>query len=181
MMEDLSLHILDIAENSIAAGARNLGIIVREDHSEDLLRVEITDDGKGMSPEVAEKAADPFSTTRTTRRVGLGLALLHEAAVTANGAMEIHSVLGRGTTITATFQLSHIDRKPLGRMAETIMALIASSAGVDILYTHSRDGKTVVLDTKEIRRQLAGIALNSVEALSVIREHLIQEEDTLAH
>jgi anti-sigma regulatory factor (Ser/Thr protein kinase) len=180
-MEDLSLHILDIAENSIAAGARNLGIVVRENLGEDLLRIEIADDGTGMSPEVAAKAADPFFTTRTTRRFGLGLALLREAAVTANGAMEIHSVPGCGTTITATFQLSHIDRKPLGRMAETIIALIASSAGVDVVYTHSRDGKTIVLDTKEIRTQLAGIALNSVEALSIIREHLIQEEDTLAH
>jgi anti-sigma regulatory factor (Ser/Thr protein kinase) len=180
-MEDLSLHILDIAENSIAAGAHNLSITVHEDVSRDTLRIEITDDGNGMSPEIAEQAADPFYTTRTTRRVGLGLALLREAATMANGAMEIQSTPGFGTTVTATFQLRHIDRKPLGQMAETIMALIAASAQIDVLYTHSRDGKRIVFDTKEVRNELAGIPLNSVEALSIIREHLTQEESTLAH
>jgi len=178
-MEDISLHILDIAENSIAAGARNVGITVREDVGGDMLYIEITDDGKGMSKEVAQQAADPFFTTRTTRRVGLGLALLREAAIMANGAMEIHSAPGSGTTVTATFQLRHIDRKPLGRMAETILALIATSVPVDILYIHSRDGKKIVFDTKEVRKELDGVPLNSVAALSIIREHLTQEEAAL--
>lgn len=178
-MEDLSLHILDIAENSIAAGARTLSISVREESEADLLCIEIADDGKGMDSETAQKAIDPFYTTRTTRKIGLGLALLREAAVAANGTLEIHSVPQAGTTVRATFQLSHIDRKPLGCMAETIMALIATPREIDVRYTHARDGKTVIFDTKEIRHQLAGLSLNSVEALSTIREHLNQEEDTL--
>jgi len=179
-MEDLSLHILDVAENSIAAGARNLSITVSEDARQDLLVVEIEDDGKGMDAEAVQKAADPFFTSRTTRRVGLGLALLREAAEAANGSMHIRSTPGSGTTVSATFQLSHIDRKPLGRMAETIIALIATSAEIDLRYAHTIDGKTVDFDTKEIRAHLGGMPLNSVAALSAIRDHLTQEEHTLA-
>lgn len=179
-MEDLSLHILDIAENSVAAGARTIRIVVTEDLANDQLGIEIADDGKGMSTGIVEKAADPFYTTRTTRRVGLGLALLREATTVANGTMEIHSVPDSGTTIRATFQLSHVDRKPLGSMADTIMALIATSAEVDILYKHTRDGKAVLFDSAEIRQQLGNASLNSIEALSVIRAYLNQEEDILA-
>ena len=180
-MEDLSLHILDIAENSVAAGARLITIAVLEDTGRNMLRIEITDDGIGMEPGVAERAPDPFYTSRTTRRVGLGLALLHEAAEAANGALEIRSIPGRGTTVTATFQLDHIDRKPLWRMAETIMALLLTRSNLDILYTHTRGGRSVVFDTKTIRDQLGGIALNSVGAISAIRERLNEEEETLAH
>jgi anti-sigma regulatory factor (Ser/Thr protein kinase) len=179
-MEDLSLHILDIAENSISAGARNITITLREDAANDLLRVEIADDGSGMSEDVVARAADPFYTTRSTRRVGLGLALLHEAARMANGSLEISSAPGRGTTVKAALQMSHIDRKPLGNMAETVIALIAMHAGVDILYEHTRDGKLIAFDTKEVRNELGGASLNTVEALSVIREYLNQEEESLA-
>ncbi|MDP2887228.1 MAG: ATP-binding protein [Ignavibacteria bacterium] len=180
-MEDLSLHILDIAENSIAAGARGLSITVSEDVGRDLLTIEIVDDGKGMNAELAEKAADPFFTTRTTRKVGMGLALLKEAAAMANGTMEIRSAPNEGTTIRGSFQFSHIDRKPLGNMADTIVALIANDAEVNILYKHARDGKVLVFDTKLVRTQLGDILLNSVEALNLIRSYLDQEEATLAH
>jgi hypothetical protein len=178
-MEDLSLHILDIAENSIAAGARNLTILICEDSAADLLSLEITDDGKGMSADIVRQAAHPFYTTRTTRKVGLGLALLEEAAAAANGAMTILSEPGKGTSITATFQLGHIDRKPLGNMAETITALIATHRGMNILYRHMRNGTTVLLDTKEIRRRTGSAPLDSVEALRVIREYLDREEHIL--
>jgi nitrogen fixation/metabolism regulation signal transduction histidine kinase len=179
-VEDLSLHVLDIAENSIDAGARNITITVCEDTAADLLSIEITDDGRGMTAEVAEHAADPFYTTRTTRRVGLGLSLLREAAEAANGTLTLRSAPRAGTSIRATFQLSHIDRKPLGRMADTIVALIATPREIDITYTHTRDGKAVVFDTKEVRRQLPGELLNSVSALNIVREHLSMEEGTLA-
>jgi len=180
-MEDLSLHILDVAENAIAAGARNITIAVDEDLTRDMLSIVIADDGSGMSAEAAQQAADPFYTTRTTRRVGLGLALLQQAASAANGTMAIDSVPGSGTTIRATFQLNHIDRKPLGCMTATIISLMAAPSETDILYTHARDGRTIVFDTREIRHQLAGMSLNSVGALSLMRDYLSQEEDTLAH
>ena len=180
-MEDLSLHILDIAENSIVAGAHNISIVVTEDAAHDLLTIEITDDGKGMSSEVLRNAADPFYTTRTTREIGFGLALLKEAAEMAGGGMEIQSTLNLGTKVRATFQLSHIDRKPLGDMVETITALLCSSVEIHVLYVHARDGNKVVFDTREIRDELGSISLNSVKAISVIRGYLNQEEDTLAH
>jgi hypothetical protein len=180
-MEDLSLHILDIAENSIAAGAHNISIVVTEDSTHDLLVIEITDDGKGMNEEALKSAADPFYTTRTTREIGFGLALLEEAAEMASGGMEIQSTPNLGTKVRATFQFSHIDRKPLGDMVETITALLCSSVEVHVLYVHARDGNKVVFDTKEIRDELGSISLNSVKAISVIRGYLNQEENTLAH
>lgn len=180
-MEDLSLHILDIAENAVAAGARNISIAVDEDSALDRLSIEIADDGRGMSTDEVQRAADPFYTTRTTRRIGLGLALLQQAASAAGGTMAINSVPGSGTTVRATFQLSHIDRKPLGCMTATIISLIAAPSETDILYTHTRNDKTIVFDTKEVRHQLAGMSLNSVGALSLMRDYLSQEEDALAH
>jgi hypothetical protein len=111
----------------------------------------------------------------------MGLALLKEAAAMANGTMEIRSGPNAGTTIKAMFQLNHVDRKPLGNMADTIVALIANDADVDILYKHARDGKVLVFDTKRVRNKLGDILLNSVEALSLIRSYLAQEEATLEH
>jgi anti-sigma regulatory factor (Ser/Thr protein kinase) len=179
-MEDLSLHILDIAENSVNAGARNISIVVEEDVQLDRLTIEIEDDGKGMNAEAAERAADPFYTTRKTRRIGMGLALLKEAAEMANGRMEIRSAPSAGTTIKASFQLNNIDRKPLGNMAETITALLATENQVNILYRHSRGGKAVVFDSKHVESQLGDILLNSIEALSLVRTYLEQEESGLA-
>lgn len=179
-MEDLSLHILDIAENSVNAGAHSISILIDEDTGRDLLTVQIVDDGRGMSDELAQKAVDPFFTTRTTRRIGMGLALLKEAAAMANGGMQVRSVPGSGTTITATFQLSHIDRKPIGNMAETITALLAMNADIDVRFKHVRHGKTLVFDTSDVKKQLGDVLLNSVEALSLVRNYLDQEETSLA-
>jgi anti-sigma regulatory factor (Ser/Thr protein kinase) len=180
-MEDLSLHILDIAENSITAGAHTISIMLTEDSARDLLAIEIADDGKGMSGDIVEKVADPFYTSRTTRKVGLGLALFQEAAIIANGSMDIQSIPGAGTMIRATFQLSHIDRKPLGNMVETVTSLLCSSAEVNVRYVHIRDGNKVIFDSKELRDELGGIPLNSAKGINVIRGYLSQEEEALAH
>ena len=180
-MEDLSLHILDIAENSLNAGATNVHIAITEDAREDLLTIEVTDDGQGIDTQTSDHAADPFYTTRTTRRVGLGLPLLDEAARAANGSISITSVPGKGTRVTATFQLSHIDRKPLGRMADTITAIIASRPDVDVSYRHERAGTSVVFNTKEIKERFEGLPLKSTRVLGFIREYLTQEENDLLH
>jgi hypothetical protein len=178
-MEDLSLHILDIAENSINAGARSISIMIDENVNEDRLIVEIKDDGKGMNAEAAERATDPFYTTRNTRRIGLGLPLLKEAAEMANGKLEIRSIPNVGTNIRATFQLSHIDRKPFGDMAETITALLAREHQVKVQYRHSRGGRTVTFDSEHVENQLGDILLNSVEALSFVYSYLEREESSL--
>lgn len=177
-MEDLSLHILDIAENSMDAGARIIEIVIREDSANDLLVVEVTDDGKGMDAETIRRVTDPFYTTRTTRKVGMGLPLLNEAAKAANGHLEIQSFPGRRTTVTATFQRSHIDCKPLGSMADTIVALVARGPDIEIMYRHESDGRAVTFSTSEVRRRLKGLPVNAVEILNFITQYLRQEENS---
>jgi anti-sigma regulatory factor (Ser/Thr protein kinase) len=168
-MQDLSLHILDVAENSINAGAKNIEITISENMTQDILAIEITDDGPGMNPEDAEKATDPFYTTRTTRRVGLGLPLLNQATAAANGTLEIRSTPGKGTTLRATFQLSHIDRKPLGDMAATIVMLVASNPDIHFTYRHEQK---FTFDTNDMKHILGGVNMNSPEALTFVRDYI---------
>jgi hypothetical protein len=174
----LSLHILDIAENSITAGAHTVEIVVREESAQDMLMIEISDDGKGLDPEAVRQAAGPFYTTRTTRRVGLGLALLDEAAKATGGSMTVQSTPGVGTKVTASFHLSHIDCKPIGNIADTITALIGRPS-VDILYRHERNGEVVLFNTKSFKQLFDDMPMNSAQTLNFIRAYLTQEEDDL--
>ncbi len=171
-MEDLSLHILDIAENSIAAGAKNIGIIILEDTKKDILKIEIIDDGKGMDPETKNKATDPFYTSRTTRKVGLGLPMLKEAAEAANGKVEINSQPGSGTKVTATFQLSHIDIKPIGNMSETLVALIAGNPNTEITYIEKMNNKKFIFDSSEVKNRIKDCQIYSPEVLIFIRNYI---------
>jgi anti-sigma regulatory factor (Ser/Thr protein kinase) len=171
-MEDLSLHILDIVENSIAAGANRVEIRVIEDTRKDILSVEIRDNGKGMSEEVLENAVDPFYTTRTTRRVGLGLSLLSQSAKEAEGNMTIKSKKSEGTTIYAYFKHSHLDRKPIGNMAETLIVLIAGNPDIDFLYEHRLDNRAYSIDTKDLREELGDVPLSSPGVIEVIRKDI---------
>lgn len=146
-MEDLSLHILDIVENSVSAGAHRVEILIAEDPERDLLTVEINDDGRGMDEETLRKVRDPFFTTRTTRRVGLGIPLLAAAAREAEGDISIDSREGQGTRIKATFAYSHVDRKPLGDIQETLKALIIAYPDVDFFFEHRAGDKVSRFDT----------------------------------
>jgi len=148
-MEDLSLHILDIAENSIAASAKTIEIKVDEDWAEDLLTIEIIDNGSGMDEQTREKATDPFFTTRTTRRVGLGLSLLAQAAKDAGGEMQLRSTPAEGTVVKATFRLSHPDCKPMGNIAATINTLTAGHPDINIVYEYKNDDLAYRFDTRE--------------------------------
>ncbi len=171
-MEDLSLHILDVAENGLRAGARRLWIRIREDLGADLLELEVEDDGRGMDPETAGRVLDPFVTSRTTRRVGLGLPLLQEAARMAGGDVQIVSRRGEGTQVRAHFRHGHIDRKPLGDMGSTLVALILDDEKVDVLYEHRRDGEIFRMDTAALRAELDPVPLDRPEVLQWIREHV---------
>lgn len=148
-MEDLSLHILDIAENSIAAAAKRIEIRINEDKDKDLLTIEIIDDGKGMNEHTLQKALDPFFTTRTTRKVGLGLSLLAQAARESGGKVELSSKPHRGTTVKATFRLSHPDCKPMGNINETMCTLVAAHPEINFIYEHRKDNSTYRFDTRE--------------------------------
>ena len=158
-MQDLSLHILDIVENSIRAKASRIEIKVVEDTRKDLLTIEIRDNGQGIDEETIKKVLDPFFTTRTTRRVGLGLPLLSQAARESGGDVEIESKVGRGTRVKATFGYSHIDRKPLGNIEATLTTLIAGNPEIDFIYEHKRDELEYRLDTKEVRARIKSRAI----------------------
>lgn len=169
-MEDLSLHILDIVENAVAADADRVKIIITEDSIKDRLTVEIIDNGKGMDEETARKALDPFFTTRSVRRVGLGLSLLSEAAKAANGKLSIKSKPGEGTRVKADFQLTHIDRQPLGDIGQTILTLIAANPDIQLTFMHTRNGQEFCLDTKKLKARLKGASLNSPQGIKLIRQ-----------
>ncbi len=171
-MRDLSLHILDIVENSVAAQADRIEIRISEDQKEDLLSVKIIDNGEGMDEETVKKALDPFYTSKTVRRFGLGLSLLSEATKAADGHLSIRSKKGEGTTIRADFQYSHIDRKPLGDMGQTIIAFVIGNPEIDLLYVHKKNGHTYSLDTGKIKAKLKEMPINSLEGIRMIRENL---------
>lgn len=171
-MEDLSLHILDIVENSVAASADKIEIRISEDKKRDLLSIEIIDNGIGMDEKTVKKALDPFFTTKTVRRFGFGLSLLSEAAKAANGHFSIKSKKGDGTRIKADFQYSHIDRKPLGDIGQTIITLVIGNPDIDLIYVHKKNSHKYNFDTKKIKAQLKDIPINSLDGIRKIKEKL---------
>jgi len=171
-MEDLSLHILDIVENSVAADADIIEIRITEDTENDLLSVEVIDNGIGMDDETMKKVLDPFYTSKTVRRFGLGLPLLSEAAKAANGDLSITSKKGEGTKIRADFQYSHIDRKPLGDIGQTIITLIMGNPEIDLVYVHKKNSHSHRFDTRIIKAQLGDRPINSLDGMRKIREDL---------
>jgi signal transduction histidine kinase len=171
-MEDLSLHILDIAENSVNAGADRIEIHIIEDQDKDSISLEIIDNGMGMDEETVKKALDPFYTTKKIRRFGFGLSLLSEAAKAANGSFSIESEKGEGTKIRAEFQYSHFDRQPIGDMGQTIITLILGNPEIDFVFIHKKNSQEYRMDTGEIKAQLGEIPINSPQVLKILREDL---------
>jgi anti-sigma regulatory factor (Ser/Thr protein kinase) len=166
-MQDLSLHILDIAENSIKAGANLIEIEVNEVTKKNSLTIEIKDNGKGMSRELTANVKNPFTTTRTERKVGLGLSLLTQSAEAAGGNVKVKSKENKGTIVKAVFMYNHIDRKPLGNISETLMTLIANEKNVDLKYIHTKDNKKFIFDSREIKKE---IGINSLKDSSILIE-----------
>ncbi|MCL2056294.1 MAG: sensor histidine kinase [Oscillospiraceae bacterium] len=176
-MRELSLNVLDVAQNCITAGASLIEISVEEDTSAASLVITISDDGKGMSPEQAKNAADPFYTTRTTRDVGLGLPFFKMSCEMTAGSFSIVSAPGQGTTVTASYNTGHIDMVPIGDMSETILLLIYGSPHLDFLYSRTRDGAGYTLDTRQIRGVLGGdVPLNDNDVAQWLREYLAEQE-----
>ena len=148
-MEDISLHILDIVENSIRALASTVKIRIEENIEKDWIVLEIEDDGKGMDGATIKKALDPFFTTKATRRVGLGIPFLNQAARETGGKLEIVSQVGKKTKVRATFRYSHPDRKPLGNIKETLLVLTAGYPEVDFVYEHQKENRIYRWDSKK--------------------------------
>jgi hypothetical protein len=159
-MQELSLHILDIIQNSIAALADLIAIEIEEYKRKDSLMISIRDNGRGIPGEHLSQAVDPFYTTRQTRRVGLGLSLLQQAAVQSDGYLDISSEEGKGTEVRAFFKHSHIDRMPLGDIAKTMGVLIIGNPQVNFTYFHRVEEDEFRFDTRSLREALDGIAFN---------------------
>ena len=171
-MKELSLHILDIVQNSIKAEAKNITVEIVESVSEDKLTITVIDDGCGMSEEFLARVRDPFTTTRTTRKTGMGISLFEAAAQQTGGGLAIRSKLGEGTTLTVWFGLSSIDRAPLGDMAGTMETIIGGAPDIDYVYRHVTDKGEFVLDTKELRQMLGDVPLNVPDILSWINGYI---------
>lgn len=177
MMTEISLNVLDIANNSIRANASLIEIKIQIQRDLDALTITITDNGCGMTEEQVRKVEDPFFTTRTTRKIGLGVPFFKMAALSTGGSFQIASTPGVGTTVTAVFGLSHIDRMPLGDMNSTMHTLITLNTQIDFLYTYIFDEKEFVLDTREFREILNDVPLNSPEVSTYIKEYLKENQN----
>jgi len=169
-MQEISLNILDVAQNSISAQATLVKITV--DQQGNWLQITIQDDGCGMSQEQIQQVCDPFYTTRTTRRVGLGVPLFKMASEMAGGSFHIQSQPGEGTLVSASFDLDNIDCMPLGDLEDTICTLVTMSGDVDILYRRIINQQSFELDTKQLREILGDLPLNTPEVALFIRDYL---------
>ena len=168
-MLELAAHILDIAENSVRAGAGLIEINIEEDTANDTLSIEIIDDGHGMNQEEIKKVLDPFYTTKTVRRIGLGIPLLADAAQRSGGNLQLKSQEGKGTAVKSTFCLNSVDRQPMGDIIGTIIILIAGNSDVDFFYKHRHNDRRFELDTRVIRKEIEDVAINHPEILKYIR------------
>ena len=173
-MQDLSLHLLDIAQNSIRAKASVVKITIEEKIRTNQLRMIIEDNGTGMSATLVSQVTDPFVTTRTTRKVGLGLPLLKQNCIMSGGALEIHSEVGIGTIVTAVMQYDHIDRLPIGDMASSMCVLIQANPTVDFIYTHFYNDQVFVLNTREIKETLEDVPINELEIVEWLRAYITE-------
>ena len=176
-MKELSLNVLDVAKNSVKAGAKNVVISIKE--TEETLELSISDDGCGMTPEFLANVTDPFCTTRTTRAVGLGIPLLKLQAEQTGGEMSIESKSqelspdDHGTTTRALFYKNHIDMTPLGDICSSVVTLIQGNPDIDFLFTHTSPEFDVKLDTKELREILGDdVPLDNAEVLLWITGYL---------
>jgi anti-sigma regulatory factor (Ser/Thr protein kinase) len=169
-VRELSLHILDLLQNAVEAGASRIEVRIEENLSTDRLSIEISDNGRGMSKELIGKVIDPFYTTRKTRHVGFGLPLLSEAARRCEGELVIQSEPGKGTRAKAFFRHSHIDRAPLGDMSSALLAILLSERPVDLDYCHIVHSREFRFDSSEVRQELEDVPLTHPR----VRDWLLQ-------
>lgn len=178
-MKEISLHILDLAQNSIRAGAKNITIRIEENRQSDTFTVTLRDDGSGMPKELAEAVLSPFVTTRTTRKVGLGIPLFAAGCESCEGSFKLASTPGKGTEMVGTYRLSHIDRPPLGSIWDTVTLLIQANPQLRFCYAHSLDGKSYALDTSEVREILGEVPLDTPEVISFLTDFIRNNEQEL--
>lgn len=177
-MKELSLNVLDVTENSVKAKATNIEILLTEDENA-ILTLVISDNGCGMDAETVKRVTDPFYTTRTTRKVGLGVPLLKLAAEQTGGTFSVRSEVGKGTEVRATFDTKSIDFTPIGDMTSTMVTLIMGSPDINFTYRHKTPRGEVELLTSELRAQLGEVPLNHPDVIQWIREYLCEQYNNM--
>ncbi len=175
-MQELSLNVLDVAQNSVSAGASLVEICFTNSLANDRLTIEIKDNGRGMTQEQVAQVIDPFYTTRTTRKVGLGVPFFKMAAEMCGGSFFIDSTVGIGTTVRAVFVPSHVDCMPIGDMASTFTALMQCNPNMDFIYSYSTDAEGFAADTREFRAVLGDVSLSDVQVVAFVKSFI--EENT---
>lgn len=178
-MRELSMHILDLVMNSNRANASQISIVVDENETENSLEITVSDNGDGMTSEQIKQVSDPFYTSRTTRKVGLGIPLLASTAKRCDGMLEIDSEIEKGTHVYAKLKLNHIDCPPMGDLKETILTLITTESNIDYAFIHKVNDKSYSLDTKEIKQVLKEIPLNNFQVIDWLKEKIGEEEEIL--
>lgn len=176
-MKELSLNILDVAKNSVTAGATKIEILVEE--TPEQLSITITDNGCGMTPEFVKRVTDPFTTTRTTRKVGMGLPLMKMEAQMSGGDLSIESQVGKGTTVKSWFDPRNIDMPPLGDLTSSVTTLIQGSPDIDFIFTHRTPAGEYTLDTGEIRQIMGDIPLSEPEVIAWLTDYLRENESNI--
>lgn len=171
-MDELLLHVLDIVQNSISAGATLVWVEIEERSEDDLLSITVSDNGKGMDEETLKAVEDPFFTTKTGKKVGLGIPLFKQTVTSTGGNFQIDSQPGKGTKIRAIFSKSHIDLPPLGDLKGTILSLIYSSENADIVFSYSKDGRVFSFDTRKIKEILEEVPLSHPEVIKFLNQYI---------
>lgn len=178
-MKELSLHILDIVQNSTNANASEILIGISEDLQANVFEIHIADNGCGIQEEKLNTITDPFSTSRSTRRVGLGLSLLQVAAEQCHGSMTIQSQEGKGTIVKTRFEHDHIDRVPLGDIVSTVITLISGHPKVEFSYRHRVNDKLFELDTAAVKQELGDLPISEITVLNFLTEYMQEHVDNL--
>ena len=178
-MRELSLNVMDVAQNSVRAKASLVEISVEESDRDDSMVITISDNGCGMTEEQVQQVTDPFFTTRTTRKVGLGVPLFKLSAEQTGGSFDIRSRIGEGTTTTARYVKSHVDMTPLGDINSTVEIFIRCNPDIDLVFTHRTDLGELRLDTRELREVLGDVSLDTPDVLEWIRQYLEEQSQII--
>lgn len=178
-MTDLSLHVIDIIQNSLSAGATLIHLTVKEFEKKNLLEISIVDNGRGMSSDAVKSLENPFFTSRTTRRVGMGIPLFKDSALQSGGDLEIESEVGVGTTIRAFFELNHIDRPPLGDIANSFMLMVSANPEKEFIFDYIMEQGSYRFDTVEVKEVLEGMSIGDPALFSLLEGMIKSNLDQL--
>lgn len=174
MMEDLAMHMMEIIMNSIHANSKNIEIEVIDSEEKNLIKMTIKDDGKGMTKDLLLKIVDPFVTTRTTRKIGMGVAFMKGLAEQCDGSFDAKSNVGKGTVISASVRRDHIDVPPMGNLGEMMMQCIQADENIDYIFNYIADKGSFLFTTKEVKEQIEGMSIVEPEILLWIKDYINQ-------